>query len=233
MPAAALHHSRRRLQSLIGDDLAYVAPMAAFLLMTYAGACWQSLYPAAYVAKTVIVAGLLVLFWPRFTRIRWNYWWLGALMGIVGVVQWVGMENLIRLRWPDYPRFSTALFDPFVQIHAPLLRWSFIAERWVAASLLVPVMEELFWRDFLWRTLLAPNDFKLAEVGERDWKTWLLVAALCSSVHVQWVTALTWGLMVGGLLMTTRSVGACIIMHGVTNFLLGLYVLKTGMWYFW
>jgi hypothetical protein len=47
------------------------------------------------------------------------------------------------------------------------------------------------------------------------------------------MTAIVWGLMVGGLLMLTRSLGACILMHAVTNFLLGWYVLKTGDWYFW
>jgi len=39
--------------------------------------------------------------------------------------------------------------------------------------------------------------------------------------------------MVGGLLVFTRSLGACILMHGVTNFLLGAYVLWTHDWKFW
>ena len=233
MPPVSWHTSRRRLNALVRDDVAYALPIVTFLLLTEAGNCWPALYPATYIAKTVLVTGLLALFWPRFTRICWNYWWVGALLGIVGVVQWVGMESLIRQYWPNYPRFSGAIFNPLEEIHSPALRWSFIAARWSAAALLVPVMEELFWRDFLWRTVLAPNDFKLAEVGEPDWKTWLLVALLCSASHTQWMTAVVWSLMIGGLLVFTRSLGACIVMHGVTNLLLGLYVLKTGDWYFW
>jgi membrane protease YdiL (CAAX protease family) len=50
---------------------------------------------------------------------------------------------------------------------------------------------------------------------------------------VQIVTALVWGLMIGWLLVRTKSLGACIVMHGVTNFLLGAYVLYTHDWYFW
>src|SRR6185437_299171 len=178
---------------------AYVLPMAAFLLMTQVGAWWPKGYPAIYVLKSVVVAVMLVMLWPRFTKIRWTYWWLGALCGVVGVVQWVGMENLLLGHWPNYPRPAVEPFNPISQIHTPAIRWIFIGCRLAAATLLVPVMEELFWRDFLWRTILAPRDFKLAEVGEPDWKAWLIVAALFSCVHVKWATAVVWGLMVGGL----------------------------------
>jgi hypothetical protein len=59
------------------------------------------------------------------------------------------------------------------------------------------------------------------------------VSLLFATVHVQWMTAIVWGLMIAALLVYTRSLGACIIAHGVTNFLLGGYVLFTKNWYFW
>jgi hypothetical protein len=108
-----------------------------------------------------------------------------------------------------------------------------VAIRLAGAVLVVPFMEELFWRDFLWRSILAPNDFKLARIGEWDWKAFLIVTLLFASVHIQWMTAIVWGVMIAMLLVRTRSLGACIIAHGVTNLLLGLYVLYTGDWYFW
>jgi CAAX prenyl protease-like protein len=98
----------------------------------------------------------------------------------------------------------------------------------------VPVMEELFWRDFLWRTIIAPADFKLAQVGEKSWSAFLIVAIAFATVHGNWwLTAIVWGMLVGGLLVRTRSLGACIVMHGVTNLLLGVYVLWTRDWSFW
>jgi membrane protease YdiL (CAAX protease family) len=48
-----------------------------------------------------------------------------------------------------------------------------------------------------------------------------------------WPTAIVYGLLIGGLLVATRSLGACIIAHGVTNFLLGAYVLVTQDWKYW
>ncbi len=232
MPLPPPQHESRR-PPLLSDEAAYVLPMAVFLMLTQAGSWWPGFYPVMYGVKTVVVAVMLVILWPRFTRIRWTYWWLGVICGIIGVVQWVGMENLLLAHWPHYPRLSVDPFDPFAQISGTGARGSFIAFRILDAVLVVPVMEELFWRDFLWRSVLAPRDFKLAEIGEPDWKAWLIIAALFSLVHVQWMTAIVWGLMVGGLLMLTRSLGACIMMHAVTNLLLSLYVLSTGRWYFW
>jgi CAAX prenyl protease-like protein len=216
------------------DDQAYFLPMAVFLVFTWVGGTWPSLYPLTYIAKTVIVAILLIYFWRHYTKISWSHAWLGVAVGILGVVQWVGMEKLILHLWPHYPRMSHDAFVPDHAIASPAARWGFIALRWAGASLVVPVMEELFWRDYLWRTLLAPNDFKLAEVGEWDRKVFLIVAlAFGAGVHIEWMTAIVWGLMIGLLLVRTRSLGACIIAHAVTNFLLGAYVLYTHDWNFW
>jgi CAAX prenyl protease-like protein len=233
MPTTPLDYQSRTRRTFVRDDLAYILPMAVFLLFTQIGVSWPSLYQASYVAKTLIVAAMLVVLWPHYTKIRWDYWWLGIIFGVLGVVQWVGMEKLLLHFWPHYPRLSTEAANPFAHIHSDALRWTIIGIRWGGAFLLVPVMEELFWRDFLWRTVQAPNDFKLAKVGETDWMACLIVSLIFSAVHIQWMTAIVWGLMVGGLLMLTRSLGACIIMHAVTNFLLGWYVLRTGDWYFW
>jgi CAAX prenyl protease-like protein len=216
-------------------DLAYVAPMAAFLAFTWAGGKWPAFMPASYVIKTFLTAGLLFYFRKEYTRISWKYWGLGLAMGVVGLVQWVGMEEWLRAHWPNYPRIpgATGEFDPHTYFTTPLKMWSFVIIRWMGAALVVPFMEELFWRDFLWRSIIAPADFKLAKVGEWDWKAFVIVAIAFAGVHPQWIIAVTWGLMIGALLVYTRSLGACIVMHAVTNFLLGAYVQYTGKWYYW
>ena len=125
-------------------------------------------------------------------------------------------------------------FNPFTAFQSSTAAWSFVAVRVASAVLVVPVMEELFWRDYLWRQILAPNDFKLAEVGEFDWMPFLLVPLAFATVHgVCWPTAIVWALMIGALLVYTKSLGACIIAHGVTNLLLAIYVLQKHAWDLW
>ena len=220
-------------RGLVRDDVAYIVPMAVFLLFTEIGNRFPAAYAWTYVAKTFVTAFLLILFRKSYTAIRWNFWYLGLAMGAVGIVQWIGMEKLLLLHVRHYPIYHVVPYNPRLEIASPLWRAAFIGCRLAGAVLVVPVMEELFWRDFLWRTVLAPADFKLAAVGEMDWKALLLVSVLFSLVHVQLLTALVWGLLIGLLLWLTRSLGACIVMHALTNLLLGLYVLRTGDWYFW
>jgi hypothetical protein len=214
-------------------ELAYVLPMGVFLVLTQVGAWWPSLYIVSYIAKTLVVAALLVALRRYYSPIRFNGWWLGVIVVIIGIVQWVGTEKMLLHIWPDYPRMAAEPIDPFGAFASSGLAYSFIAFRWAAAVLVVPVMEELFWRDFLWRSIAAPADFRLANVGEWDASAFLIVAGLFATVHVQWLTALIWALLIGLLLLKTRSLGACILAHAVTNLLLGAYVLWTHDWYFW
>jgi len=218
----------------MSDEMAYVLPMGTFLLFTWAGGNWPEFFAWSYAIKTVLAAALLWGLKSHYTKISWRCAWLGAIVGVVGLVQWVGMEKLLLHEWPGYPRLSHPAYVPGEHFSVAWQKWLFIMVRWSGASLVVPFMEEFFWRDFLWRTLIAPNNFKLAAVGEWDLRAFLIVAVLFGAgVHIEWMTAIVWGLMIGWLLVKTRSLGACVIAHAVTNFLLGAYVLYSGDWAFW
>ena len=224
---------------LVSDDLAYILPMAVFLGFVWIGTkgtetdVGNTWYPWAYVARTVIVAAMLILFWPAYTKIRWNHWWLGVIVGVVGIFQWVGMQLWLQNHF-EFFKPSDKYFNPDVFFKDPSWRWLFFIIRLVGAVLVVPVMEELFWRDYAWRSVIAPNDFKLARVGEWDLRAFLIVPAIFALVHGNWwLTSIVWALMVGGLLVYTKSLGACIIAHATTNLLLGLWVLYSKQWSFW
>ena len=239
-------------RTLVRDDIAYLLPMLTFLVITWVGGNWKDLYPVSYIAKTIIVAVMLAVLWHQYTRIRWNGWWLGVIVGVVGIFQWVGMQLWLQNTWPglierltflpDAARHGIAnhfrpgedIFDPTQVFASPATLYAWYAVRIAGAVLVVPVMEELFWRDFLWRTIISPNDFKMAQVGEWDWKAFVVVMVAFSFVHGNWwLTSIVWAAMVGWLLVYTRSLGACIIAHAVTNLLLAGYVLWTRDWAFW
>jgi CAAX prenyl protease-like protein len=221
------------------DDLAYLAPMAAFLVFTALGGSetvkqhLPHAYVISYAVKTLVTAALLAILWRHYTRIRWHHWWLGVLVGIVGIFQWVGMQLWLQRHFAFFAP-SPNFFDPTKEFASPDTLYAFFALRLAGAVLVVPVMEELFWRDFLWRQILAPNDFKLARVGEFEWTAFLGVSAAFAVVHGNWwLTSIVWALMIACLLVYTKSLGACIVAHATTNLLLGLYVIRTHDWAFW
>jgi CAAX prenyl protease-like protein len=228
------HDPSRDVRGPVRDDLAYLLPMAAFMAFTWVGGQWRSLYPLSYLVKVIVVALMLMAFRRLYTRIRWDYWWLGILVGIIGIFQWVPMQLWLQHHLAFFkPPGEKDVFNPFRDLPEYAV-WTFIGIRVFGAVVVVPFMEELFWRDFLWRQVLAPNDFKLARVGEWAWAPFLIVSGAFSLVHGNWwLTAIVWAMMIGALLVYTKSLGACIIAHAVTNLLLAVYVLRTHDWAFW
>jgi uncharacterized protein len=222
----------------------YVLPMAVFLIGVQIGSSWKNLYAVSYVLRTFAAAALLIAFWKRYTPIRWTHLGLGVVVGVVGVIQWVGMEKLLMTQpWLSWTRLSGNIraeaFHPYDHFRSAGLLYGFLAVRWLGSALVVPVMEELFWRDFVWRSVASPNDFRLVPVGIFDKLAVLIVPGVFALVHVQWLTAIVWALLIAWLLLKTRSLGACVVAHGVTNFLLGAWVLYShhvrgvDEWYFW
>ncbi len=216
--------------------MAYVLPMVTFLALTQLGVTWPSLYSVSYVSKTFVVGAMLIAMRKSFTTISWKFWWLGAIVGVIGIFQWVLMQLWLQGHVPYFkPDPSVTPFDPTTAFSSPAMSYAFIGVRWlIGATVVVPVMEELFWRDFLWRQTIAPSNFKLADIGEFSWTAILLVSGAFCLVHGNWwPTAIVWGLLIAALLVYTKSLGACIVAHAVTNLLLGAYVLIYKDWGFW
>ena len=221
-----------QLLGRISDFQAYIAPMAIFMAFTLLGGYWPSVYPWTYLLKTVLVPAAMWFLWPRYTPIRWDYWWLGIIVGVIGIFQWVGMQLFLQ----QFPFFEPPpnAFDPIAHFqNREGMRWAFIGVRTAGAVLVVPLMEELFWRDFLWRSIIS-EDFKKIRIGAWAWKAFLGVAIAFSLVHGNWwLTSIVWALMIGVLLIKTRSLGACIVAHATTNLLLAAYVVTSQQWFFW
>ena len=231
--AKPLDYEPRADSKAISDDLAYVLPMGTFLVFTWIGGTWKTLYPISYVAKAILVAIMLFALRKHYTKVRWNHWWLGVIVGVVGIFQWVIMQLWLQKHF-EFFKPSADVFNPFDTFANPIVLWSFIFVRIASAALVVPVMEELFWRDYLWRYILAPNDFELAKVGEMNWTPFVIVCGAFALVHGNWwLTSIVWAAMIAGLLVYTKSIGACIIAHATTNLLLAGYVLKWKDWAFW
>ena len=237
--AHTLNYESSPRKPLVPAEPAYILPMATFLAFIWLGTKGadtghgNTWYPAAYVARVVVVGLMLICFRHAYTKIRWNGWWLGVIVGVVGIFQWVGMQHWLEAHF-DFFKPSPGFFNPDEFFKDPRARIGFECVRLVGAVLVVPFMEELFWRDYCWRTIIAPNDFKLARVGEWDWKAFVIVPLIFALVHGNWwLTAIGWAAMIGALLLYTKSLGACIIAHATTNLLLGAWVLYSRQWSLW
>lgn len=105
--------------------------------------------------------------------------------------------------------------------------------RIVRAAILVPIIEELFWRAWLPRVLVA-KDFRTVPLGVYTTTTFVATAILFASEHgPYWEVGIVAGVIYNWWMYRTRSLGDLILAHAVTNLLLSIFVLRTGRWEFW
>lgn len=209
---------------------AYVVPMALFMALTALEGYAPKQYVWLVLAKAVVVTMALVYFRPPWKEIRAEARVLvpAVVVGLVVFAEWVLLD-----RWIPYPHIgSRAGLNPFTAIESEPLRLLFLVIRFYVLVLMVPVMEEIFWRSFLLRYFTNP-DFAALPVGTFSWGAFALVAGGFALAHSEWLVALLCAAAYGLLLRQTRSLFACIVAHAVTNLALGIYILIAHDWKYW
>ncbi len=175
--------------------LPYVAPMAAFLLLTSVED-WlpkgtegphPTYYPLFYAFKITVVAIICWLGrsswrdfkpWPGVTSMA-----LAVGLGVLVTVAWVGLDG-----W--YPKYggvgSRAAFNPYVL--SPAAKLAFLAVRMFGLVLVVPLFEELFWRSFVVRWIIDPDHFQDVPIGRVTPMAGAITAALFAVEHpAEWL----------------------------------------------
>jgi len=99
-------------------------------------------------------------------------------------------------------------------------------------SVVIAIIEEHFYRGFLYRWMQGSPFFKI-DAGKLHWPMLLLISVFFCVSHFEWGAAIICGIAFGLLYIKTQDVWAAIIAHGTTNFLLGLYVIKYNAYQFW
>ncbi len=184
-----------------------------------------------YPVKALAVALLLALFWRHYREIRlrdllvWKDTGLALLAGVVVFVVWI----LLDVGWARVGQAGG--YDPGL-VDGPGPRGLLVGFRLFGAVLVVPVMEELFWRSFLMRWVID-HHFDKVPVGAFTWPSLLVVAGLFALAHHLVLAGFLAGILYALVLYRTRSLAQCILSHALTNLLLGWYVLQTGSWSLW
>ena len=215
--------------------LARCVPFAVFMaLLALRGALPDSLGLDArwvYGGQVVIVAALLAYYWREYGELaRQNLpngreVGVSVVAGIAVFALWVQLDA----PWMQLGD-ATARFVPLDAAGQPL--WLLIALRLAGAALVVPVMEELFWRSFLMRWVEHPG-FERVDPQRVGLKAIAVSTFVFMLAHTLWLAAIVAGLAYAWLYRWSGKLWTAVIAHAVTNGMLGVWVIWTGRWEFW
>jgi hypothetical protein len=214
-----------------------VIPFAAFmLLLALRGAApedggWGFDPRWLYGATVLVVGGLLAAFWREYGELSRQNWpgsrelLLSVAVGAAVFVAW----TLLDAPWMVIGEQGTSFvpLDGDGRRELPL-----IAARFVGAALVVPVMEELFWRSFLMRWIQHPR-FETVDPRRVGPRAIVLSTFVFVLAHTMWLAAVVAGLAYAWLYIRSGTLWAPVLAHAVTNGALGAWVVATGQWQFW
>ncbi|HSV70150.1 MAG TPA: CAAX prenyl protease-related protein [Methylibium sp.] len=182
-----------------------------------------------YALQVGLAAALLALWWREFTELAAQPGVRDAALSVaVGVGVW---WLWIRLDEP-WMRFGAPdnAFNP-VGPGGEVL-WALIAVRWLGATLVVPLMEELFWRSLLMRWI-EDHDFMKVDPKRVGARAIVLSTFVFTLAHTEWLAAALAGLAYALLYRYTGKLWTAVLAHAVTNGVLGLWVIVWGHWGYW
>jgi uncharacterized protein len=237
---------------------AYVLPLLAFMLVTEcvglvrienSALPWYRHAPEhwVYPVQCLLIGALLWYYWSFYKLGPWRGLWLGTWMGAIGIALWITPGGLYEW-WirpgsepPEWWEWFGMVerrdgFDPTLFHDQPLAFAATVAMRFIRMVIIVPLVEELFWRGFLVRYVQAGDkSFTSVPFGRHTWPAYFVTTTAVTLVHhpSDYLAAFAWGSLVYFVAVKTKSLGACVWMHAVGNLLLGLHVMNTQLWGYW
>ena len=217
--------------------LAYILPMAVFIgllglltpLKSAGDAFWlKSAEYWMFPVQTFICGALLIWYWRQYEFHGVRQVLLTLAIAVLVFVLWIAPWAFFGLP----PR--TDGFDPTTFAAQPAAYWSTVLLRFLRLVIVVPLVEEIFWRGFLLRYFI--NDkFDEVPFGTFSWLSFGIVTAGFTFVHSMpdWPAAAVTGVLYNFIAYRTKSLASCVLAHAITNLLLGIWIMNTKQWGFW
>jgi len=203
-----------------------VAPFLAFMIFLTVEGYFPDQHYVLYPFKTLLVVAVLAWYWKALPPLWPRAPMLSIGVGVLGFALWIGLDPFIVHY--DQPLIGR---NPFL-LYPPAEAWLLFGFRLAGIALVVPIMEELFWRAFLMRWLIK-DDFTSVPLGTYEYRSFWITTALFAVVHgSEWSLAVVVGVLYGAWFVRTKSLGNIMLAHGVTNFFLALYCLFANDWHF-
>ena len=176
-----------------------------------------------------VVGGGIVLWLSAraiFSRLRWSVSCSAILIGIAVYAVWLFASQ----RPSPSESLDASIFQPEVLSGASRHIW--MVCRLVGAILVAPIAEEMAFRGYLLRRLVAA-DFEAVPHGYFTWFSFLGSSLAFGVLHRQWYLGILAGMAFAISVYWRGRLSDAVVSHSVANGLLAIDVMQTGYWWLW
>ena len=200
-----------------------VALLTPFLAMTAAGIVAAAFTAEGYWLYSLRVAAIsIALFagWQFYTRLDWRAGWTPVGLGLVVGAAWIAT---------DPGAGAPSDLGQWLATLGPVALASWLSLRLFGTIILVPIAEELAFRGYLHRKLIADKFESVAE-GAFAWKAFLVSTILFGALHERWLAGALAGAVFAFALYRSGKITGAIIAHMVANALIAFWAIAFGQW---
>jgi len=202
--------------------LPFLAILGAAFISKSASGYFEWLYPLRFVAALIA----LWAFRDEYRKLNWRFGWTAPLTGVAIFLVWIAPE------WWTHSSAGGSLGLALASLPAGS-RMVWIAFRVAAAVVTVPIAEELAFRGYLARRMMA-RDFTQIPFVRLTLFSIALSSVAFGVLHGQhWLVGTVAGLAFAALLRSRGRMGDAVMAHAVSNLLLAVWVLARGDWGLW
>jgi exosortase E/protease (VPEID-CTERM system) len=205
---------------------AHLAPLLAIIATTMLTGAFSSGFDSLYPLRVLAAAIVLWHFRRDYAGWRWTWSWQPIAIGVGVFVLWMALEPIKPDSGGEDPLSTGLLSMPGGWASA----W--LSFRVIGSVVTVPLAEELAFRGYLTRRLIA-SDFQEIPLGRFSWTSFLVSSVLFGALHERWLAGTLAGMLYALALYRRGEITEAILAHSTTNALIAAYVLTTGTWSLW
>jgi exosortase E/protease (VPEID-CTERM system) len=214
----------RRRQTADNPTVPYLLPfaviLAAGMISRAASAQFEWLYPLRVVAGAITLYAFRREYRDLIRRPGWESWICGAV--VFGI--WIGLDRSAHA--------DAGIPAGLQSLPAPA-RQAWLLFRTLGAVVTVPIAEELAFRGFLLRRLVAEK-FEDVDFGVLKWPAIIISSVAFGLMHGgRWIAGSIAGALYAAVMIRRRSLTDAVVAHATTNALIAALVLAGGRWDLW
>jgi exosortase E/protease (VPEID-CTERM system) len=205
---------------------AYLVPLLAIVATTMITAAFTAGFDWFYPLRVLAAATALWYYHRYYAALRWTWSWTAIAIGIVTFVLWMALEPAPTGTSTD-STFGTGLAR-LGAVWGP----TWLVFRVIGSVVTVPLAEELAFRGYLSRRLIAA-EFQDVPLGRFTWLSFLGSSILFGALHGRWLAGMLAGMLYAVALYRRGEFADAVVAHATTNALIAAHVLATGPWSLW